>query len=96
MSLHEAMLYEKIEDKKVNCNLCARKCRINDGGSGFCLVRKNDGGRLFSLNYAKAISAGIDPVEKKPLAHFNPGAMVMSVATIRLQLPLSVLRQLDN
>ena len=82
MSLHEAMLYEKLEGKKVNCYLCARKCHINDGGTGFCLVRKNDGGTLFSLNYAKAISAGIDPVEKKPLAHFNPGAMVMSIATV--------------
>jgi pyruvate formate lyase activating enzyme len=82
MSLHEAMLYEKLDGKKVNCYLCARRCRINEGGTGFCLVRKNDAGTLFSLNYAKAISAGIDPVEKKPLSHFNPGAMVMSVATV--------------
>jgi len=76
------MLYQKLEDKKVNCYLCARKCHINDGGTGFCLVRKNNDGTLFSLNYAKAISAGVDPVEKKPLAHFNPGALVMSIATV--------------
>ncbi|MGA2767144.1 MAG: AmmeMemoRadiSam system radical SAM enzyme [Candidatus Bathyarchaeia archaeon] len=82
MSLHEAMLYEKLQDRKVNCHLCARKCLINDGGTGFCLVRKNEGGTLFSLNYAKAISAAIDPIEKKPLAHFNPGALVMSIATV--------------
>ncbi len=82
MSLHEAVFYEKIENKKVNCYLCARRCAINDGGTGFCLVRKNEGGILFSLNYAKAISAGVDPVEKKPLSHFNPGASVMSIATV--------------
>jgi pyruvate formate lyase activating enzyme len=82
MSLHEAMLYEKLENKKVRCYLCARRCLISDGGTGFCLVRKNDGGVLFSLNYAKAISAAIDPVEKKPLSHFNPGALVLSVATV--------------
>jgi pyruvate formate lyase activating enzyme len=82
MSLHESMLYEKLENKKVKCHLCARRCLINESGTGFCLVRKNDGGTLFSLSYAKAISACIDPVEKKPLAQFNPGALVLSVATV--------------
>jgi len=82
MSLHEAMLYERLENKKVSCCLCARRCTINDGGTGFCLVRKNEGGTLFSLVYSKAVSAGIDPIEKKPLYHFNPGAMVMSIATV--------------
>jgi pyruvate formate lyase activating enzyme len=82
MSMHEALLYEKKEDKKVKCNLCARRCLINEGATGFCLVRKNDGGTLFSLVYAKAISACIDPITKKPLSHFNPGAMVLSIATV--------------
>src|SRR5271157_3014220 len=82
MALHEAMLYEKLKDKKVNCYLCARRCLIDDDGTGFCLVRKNEGGTLFSLNYAKAISAAIDPIEKKPLVHFNPGASVLSIATV--------------
>jgi len=82
VSLHEAMLYQKMPDKKVKCDLCARRCLINDGGTGFCLVRKNEGGTLYSLVYGKAISASIDPVEKKPLSHFNPGALVMSIATM--------------
>jgi pyruvate formate lyase activating enzyme len=81
MSLHEAMLYEKQKDNKVKCNLCARRCLINDGATGFCLVRKNEGGTLYSLVYAKAVSAGVDPISKKPLSHFNPGALVMSIAT---------------
>jgi pyruvate formate lyase activating enzyme len=75
------MLYQRLESKKIKCNLCARKCLISDGGTGFCLVRKNEGGTLFSLVYAKAISACIDPIEKKPLSHFNPGSSVISIAT---------------
>jgi pyruvate formate lyase activating enzyme len=80
MSMHQAMLYDRQPDKKVKCNLCARRCLISDGATGFCLVRKNEGGTLFSLNYGKAVSACVDPISKKPLSHFNPGALVMSVA----------------
>lgn len=80
MSLHEAMLYEKREEGKVKCCLCARRCLISDGATGFCLVRKNQGGALYTLNYGKAVSAGVDPISKKPLSHFNPGALVMSIA----------------
>jgi pyruvate formate lyase activating enzyme len=80
MSLHEAMLYEREKEAKVKCCLCARRCLISDGAAGFCLVRKNEGGTLFTLNYGKAVSAGVDPIGKKPLTHFNPGALVMSVA----------------
>ncbi len=82
MSQHEAMLYEKIGEKKVTCRLCARRCLISDGGTGFCLVRKNEGGTLYSLVYGKAISACVDPVTKKPLSHLNPGSLVMSIATV--------------
>ncbi|MGA2384965.1 MAG: AmmeMemoRadiSam system radical SAM enzyme [Candidatus Bathyarchaeia archaeon] len=80
MSLHEAMLYERQEEGKVKCCLCARRCQISDGATGFCLVRKNQAGVLYTLNYGKAVSAGVDPIGKKPLSHFNPGALVMSVA----------------
>jgi len=76
------MLYEKIQDNRVRCNLCGRRCLIKDGGFGFCRVRKNESGRLYSLNYAKACAAHADPIGKKPLSHFNPGAYVMSIATV--------------
>ena len=80
--MKEAMLYGRMPDNKVKCNLCARRCTIADGGTGFCRVRKNEGGKLYSLVYAKAISACVDPIGKKPLSHFHPGALVMSIATI--------------
>ncbi|HSQ49495.1 MAG TPA: AmmeMemoRadiSam system radical SAM enzyme [Candidatus Deferrimicrobiaceae bacterium] len=80
MSLHEAFLYEKKKEGKVKCCLCARRCLISNGSVGFCLVRKNEGGTLYTLNYGKAVSVGVDPIGKKPLTHFNPGALVLSVA----------------
>ncbi len=80
MSLHQAMLYERQQEGKIKCCLCARRCLISEGATGFCLVRKNEAGTLFTLNYGRAVSAGVDPIGKKPLSHFNPGALVMSVA----------------
>src|SRR5512137_1289862 len=80
MSLHEAILYEREPELKVKCSLCARRCLISDGASGFCQVRKNEGERLFTDNYGKAVSARVDTISKKPLSHFNPGSQVMSIA----------------
>jgi len=78
----EAMLYEQLPENKVLCNLCGRRCTIPEGAVGFCLVRKNEEGRLYSLVYAKACSACVDPITKKPLSHFHPGSLVMSIATV--------------
>ncbi|MEM1507596.1 MAG: AmmeMemoRadiSam system radical SAM enzyme [Candidatus Bathyarchaeia archaeon] len=82
MIRREAMLYELLQGNRVKCNLCARRCIISDGGMGFCGVRKNEGGKLYALNYAMACAANVDPIGKKPLSHFHPGALVMSIATV--------------
>jgi len=82
LSTHEAMLYTQVAEKKVNCCLCARRCLISDGSTGFCLVRKNQDGILYALNYGKAVSFEVDPIGKKPLLHFNPGALVASIAAV--------------
>ena len=79
--LHEAMLYSSLPDKQVRCFLCARTCIIPDGSLGFCQVRKNENGKLYALSYGKACSVAVDPITKKPLAHFHPGASVLSIAT---------------
>lgn len=78
----DAMLYETLDNRKVHCYLCAHECRIADGKYGACRVRRNDGGRLVTLVYGKAISARVDPIEKKPLLHFLPGTTSYSIATI--------------
>ena len=74
------MLYIQENEKTVKCCLCARRCSIKNGGTGFCSVRKNQDGTLYALNYGKAVSFGVDPIGKKPLLHFNPGALVASIA----------------
>jgi pyruvate formate lyase activating enzyme len=85
----EAMLYTRLEGRRVKCDLCARGCTIPDGLAGFCRVRKNIAGELHALNYAKAIAANPDPIEKKPLYHFLPRRTTFSVATIGCNLACS-------
>ena len=81
-ALHEASYYFKLDNKQVNCVLCPRRCIIPDGKRGFCGVRENRGGILYSLVYAKPVSIHIDPIEKKPLFHVLPGAKAFSLATV--------------
>lgn len=80
--MKEAILYSKNPDKSVSCFLCNRLCHIPEGGKGFCGVRKNIGGTLYSLNYGKAIAVAMDPIEKKPFYHFMPGTRTLSFATV--------------
>ena len=83
MNLKEAVLWEPAgEGKNVRCNLCNWRCLIDEDKTGRCCVRKNVGGVLYSLNYDKVCSANPDPIEKKPLFHFQPGSRSFSVATM--------------
>jgi pyruvate formate lyase activating enzyme len=80
--MKEAMLYDKLEDNEVRCVLCAHRCLIKPGRLGICRVRENRDGTLYSLVYAQAVSANVDPIEKKPLYHFLPGTGAFSIATV--------------
>ena len=80
--MKEALLYERLEDGRVRCQLCAHRCLIASGKTGICRVRENREGTLYSLVYGLAISQAVDPIEKKPLFHFWPGSMAFSVATV--------------
>ncbi|MCF6179400.1 MAG: AmmeMemoRadiSam system radical SAM enzyme [Geopsychrobacter sp.] len=79
--MKEALLYEKLGDNRVRCQLCPYNCVISAGQTGYCGVRKNIEGRLFALTYGKVISIAVDPIEKKPLHHFYPGASALSIGT---------------
>jgi len=81
-NLKKAVLWEAKEDKKVQCGLCSHRCLIADGSLGRCEVRQNIDGILYSLNYYKVCSANVDPIEKKPLYHFQPGSRSFSIATM--------------
>lgn len=78
----EALLYEKLENKFVHCFLCAHQCRIADEKFGFCGVRQNINGILYTHVYGRPCALHIDPIEKKPLYHFFPGSTSFSIATI--------------
>src|SRR5215208_2614743 len=77
----EARWWEPIEGGRLHCTLCPRDCKLAPGQSGFCFVRANEGGRLVSLAAGRSTGFAVDPIEKKPLAHFFPGTNVLSFGT---------------
>ena len=77
---HQAVLWQPAEADAVQCNLCNFRCRIADGKLGRCRVRRNDRGVLYSLTYSAVCSSAVDPIEKKPLFHFQPGRRSFSIA----------------
>ncbi|HUV63198.1 MAG TPA: AmmeMemoRadiSam system radical SAM enzyme [Sedimentisphaerales bacterium] len=80
-NLKQAVLWEPSgQDKTVRCKLCNWRCAIEEGKLGRCCVRRNVDGVLYSLNYDKVCSANPDPIEKKPLFHFQPGTRSFSIA----------------
>ena len=79
--LHEARWWEPMSEGRVHCYLCPRHCHIGEGQAGFCFIRVNQGGKLYSLGYASPAALQIDPIEKKPLNHFLPGTRVFSLGT---------------
>jgi pyruvate formate lyase activating enzyme len=78
----EARYYEKTGGNRVRCLLCPRSCLIGKGERGYCRVRENRGGVLFSLVYAQPCALHLDPIEKKPFFHFLPGTQAVSLSTV--------------
>jgi len=70
------------EGDAVRCGLCPHRCRIAEGKAGICGVRENRGGMLVAATYGKVASVAVDPVEKKPLFHFHPGARILSIGSV--------------
>ncbi|CCC82279.1 AmmeMemoRadiSam system radical SAM enzyme [Thermoproteus tenax] len=79
--MREATLYRRLDERRVVCTACARYCRLNPGVVGFCGVRVNLEGKLYLAVYGLISAIAVDPIEKKPLTHFYPGAMVLSLST---------------
>jgi len=77
----EAKFYEKQPNKKIKCKLCPRECAVGDRERGYCGVRENRGGIYYTLVHSRVAAAHIDPIEKKPLFHYLPGTMALSLAT---------------
>lgn len=78
----EARLWQSLKNDVVGCRLCNHFCTIKPGKRGLCGVRENREGTLYSLNYGQIAALNLDPVEKKPLYHFQPGTRTFSLATM--------------
>jgi pyruvate formate lyase activating enzyme len=80
-NLKLAKWWEPTDNNKILCTLCPRYCKIGIGQPGFCYIRQNHDGKLYTIGYGKPTSFAIDPVEKKPLNHFYPGTPILSFGT---------------
>jgi pyruvate formate lyase activating enzyme len=67
--------------RRVQCDLCPRYCKLQEGQRGFCFVRRARAGGIDLTSYGKASGFCVDPIEKKPLNHFYPGTSVLSFGT---------------
>ncbi|RMH38563.1 MAG: AmmeMemoRadiSam system radical SAM enzyme [Deltaproteobacteria bacterium] len=73
--------WHPVDDDRIECTLCPRRCRVRDGQRAFCFVRQNRGGQMVLTTYGRSSGFCIDPIEKKPLNHFFPGTPVLSFGT---------------
>lgn len=73
--------WHRLEDGRVQCDLCPRFCRLHEGQRGFCFVRACQDGQVVLTTYGRSSGYCIDPIEKKPLNHFLPGTPVLSFGT---------------
>lgn len=80
--MKEAYLYEKLKNHNVRCLNCSHYCHLSPDQKGICGVRQNIDGKLYSLNYGQVVALNIDPIEKKPLFHFLPGSLSLSLAAV--------------
>ena len=76
-----ARWWHETDDGRVQCDLCPRDCRLQEGQRGMCFVRQRVGGRMVLTTYGRSSGFCIDPIEKKPLNHFHPGTSVLSFGT---------------
>ncbi|MBN2483851.1 MAG: AmmeMemoRadiSam system radical SAM enzyme [Candidatus Omnitrophica bacterium] len=76
----EALYWEKKEHNNVQCKLCPRQCVISSGNRGYCGVRVNKDGTLYTLGYNNPVAVHPDPIEKKPFFHVLPGTCALSLA----------------
>jgi pyruvate formate lyase activating enzyme len=73
--------WHRLDDDRVQCDLCPRYCRLREGQRGLCFVRKREDDAIVLTTWGRSSGFCIDPIEKKPLNHFYPGTPVLSFGT---------------
>lgn len=80
--MKQAQFYNQDKNDSIQCNLCNHFCNIPRNKTGICRVRKNQNGKLIALSYGYPITQNADPIEKKPLFHFQPGSLTYSIGAL--------------
>jgi len=80
-SYHPVQYWHKIDDGRIQCDLCPRDCKLHEGQRGACFVRMRQNDQMVLTTYGRSSGFCIDPIEKKPLNHFYPGSSVFSFGT---------------
>ncbi len=78
---HPTQYWHRLDDGRVQCDVCPRECKLKEGQQGLCFVRACENGQVVLTTYGRSSGFCIDPIEKKPLNHFLPGAPVLSFGT---------------
>jgi pyruvate formate lyase activating enzyme len=73
--------WHRLEDGRVQCDVCPRACKLREGQRGLCFVRGNLQEEIVLTTYGRSSGYCVDPIEKKPLNHFLPGTPVLSFGT---------------
>jgi pyruvate formate lyase activating enzyme len=73
--------WHKLDDGRIQCDVCPRHCKLHEGQSGLCFVRARQGDQIVLTTYGRSSGFCVDPIEKKPLNHFLPGTSVLSFGT---------------
>jgi len=73
--------WHRLEDGRIQCDLCPRACKLREGQRGLCFVRGCEAGEVRLYSYGRSSGFCVDPIEKKPLNHFLPGTPVLSFGT---------------
>jgi len=80
-SSHPARYWHRLDDGRIECDLCPRACRLHEGQRAACFVRKMESDAMVLTTWGRSSGFCIDPIEKKPLNHFYPGSRVLSFGT---------------
>ena len=81
VTAHAARWWHRLDDGRIQCDLCPRDCRLHEGQRGACFVRARENDKMVLTTYGRSSGFCVDPIEKKPLNQFYPGSSVLSFGT---------------
>lgn len=95
LATHPTHYWHQIDDGRIQCDVCPRLCKLQEGQRGMCFVRAREKDAIVLTTYGRSSGFCIDPVEKKPLNHFLPGTPILSFGTAGCNLACSFCQNWD-